>query len=223
MAKILLVEDDETLAASIQRSLSSEKHSTDVVHDGLAALEYLEAFVYDLVILDWQLPQIEGVEVCQRYRRKGGQASVLMLTGKQSLDSKEEGFDAGADDYLTKPFETREFLARVRALLRRTGTYTGDVLTAGNVTLDVRNRRVTVSGQKTILRGREADMLELFLRHPNQVLSAETLLARIWDAESEASLDAVYTCMNRLRKKINPADKEALIKTVHGSGYMLEP
>ncbi|MBY0550914.1 MAG: response regulator transcription factor [Candidatus Obscuribacterales bacterium] len=221
MPKILLVEDDQALAASVREFLSQAQYTSDWASNGNDALEYLLALQYDLAILDWQLPGLPGVEVCQQYRKTGGKTAILMLTGMSTIDQKEKGLDAGADDYLTKPFQMRELMARVRALLRRPTQFAGELLRAGEICLDTKARIATKHGIDIKLQPNELAVLEYLMRHPNEVVSPEMLLARVWSSETEASLDAVYTCLNRIRKKIDASDKDALIRTVRGVGYRL--
>jgi DNA-binding response OmpR family regulator len=222
MAKILLVDDDVPFADSIKEWLEFDHHKVDAVHTPAEALRFIAAFDYDVLLLDWQLPEMTGLDLCRRYRSGNGNAFVIMLTGMSSVDNKVEGLEAGADDYLAKPFDLRELASRVRALTRRPAQYDGDVLQSGDLKLDTRSRVVTKSGGELQLKPLEYSVLEFFLKHQGQVISPEALLKRVWDSSAEASIDSVYTCINRLRKKLNDTDKEAVIKTVHGVGYRLD-
>lgn len=223
MAKILLIDDDKPFAESLRPWLAAEHHKVDVANDSAEALRFLQAFDYDILLVDWQLPDMNGVEIVKRYRSRGGQAYVMMLTGMQSTNNKVTGLESGADDYLTKPFDVQELLSRLRALLRRTSNYGGDMLVHGELTLNQRSRVVTKGGIELKLKPLEYSLLEFFMRHPKQVMAPEHLLKRVWDSDEEPSTDAVYTCINRLRKKLNDSDKEAVIKTVHGVGYRFDP
>src|SRR5258706_1536641 len=143
MPKILIVEDNTELADNVREWLLGEQYVVDCCADGVEALAYLDAYEYDAVVLDWTLPKMSGIEVCKQYRAQGGTTPVIMLTGRRTVDDKESGLDAGADDYLTKPFEVRELSARIRALLRRAAKVSGNVLKAGNLELDKEKHRVS--------------------------------------------------------------------------------
>ncbi len=223
MAKILLAEDDSALASTIAQWLEFEKHSVDAVDNGTDALNSLLSVEYDAAILDWQMPGMSGVEVCQEFRAKGGATPIIVLTGKNTIQDKEQGLDSGADDYLTKPFHPKELAARIRALIRRASTVKTTVLNAGAVALDTEKHLVQRDGEVIHLQPTEFALLEFFMRNPNQVFSAEALLRRVWESETEASLDAIYTCIRRIRKKIDKRGDESIIRTVHGIGYGINP
>ncbi len=223
MSKILLVEDDAAMSESLEALLRAERYTVDVAIDGLTALEFLRSYEYDLVILDWQLPGMSGIDVCENYRLGGGMAFILMLTGQNTVEQKERGLDTGADDYLTKPFATRELMARIRALLRRPPSVTSEVLRMGTVEIDTRAKEVRVNNSPVKLMPLEFSLLEFLARHPNEVFSCETLLKRVWGADSDVSLDSVYSCMNRLRKKLQPRSSCEMIQTVHAVGYKFVP
>jgi len=222
MAKILLVEDDVEFSGVVKSWLSNERHAVEVVHDGLEARHQLQVFEYDLVVLDWQLPGLSGVEICQDFRSRGGMTPVLMLTGKSTVADKESGLDSGADDYLTKPFHMKELSARVRALLRRASRGTSNVLTIGDLVLDPANYRVTRDGAEIQLQKREFALLEFLMRNPNRVFSSEALLERVWATEADVTPDAIRVYIMRLRKKVDEGAKASLIQTVHGVGYKLQ-
>lgn len=221
MAKILLVEDNADLANTVRTFLLFEHHMVEHVADGKVAFEHLRSFEYELVILDWNLPGMSGVDILRRFRETGGHTPVIMLTGHDTVEEKERGLDSGADDYLTKPFELKELGARLRALLRRSPVVSqSNILQAGNITIDTQKYRVTVGGEPVTLVPREFQLLEFFMRHPNQVLSGEALLNRVWPSDSEATTEALRTALKRLRKKVDPESN--LLRTVHGVGYILE-
>lgn len=223
MSKILLVEDDSALSATTEEWLKMERYTVECAFNGTDAMEMLRSFDYDLVVLDWELPEMTGIEILKQFRARGGKTPVIMLTGKSAIYEKEIGFETGADDYLTKPFHPKELAARVKALLRRPRTYTSELLEVNNVTVDPNTHLVTKSGQEVSLQPMEFALLEFFLRHPGQVFSPEALLRRVWDSESEASLDAIYTCIRRIRKKLDENTEKSVIRTVHGVGYRLGP
>lgn len=222
MAKILIVEDEVAMSEPIKMYLSHEHHLVEVVNDGLEALERLKFYKYDVVILDWMLPGTTGVEVCKQFRAAGGTTPILMLTAKHQTQEKVMALDAGADDYLTKPYDVQEVSARVRALLRRPQVVSGNVLKARSVVLEPSTFRVTREGQEIQLLPKEFALLEFFMRHPNQVFSAEALLDRVWSSDSEASPETIRTYIKRLRQKIDVAGQNSLINTVHGVGYKLD-
>jgi DNA-binding response OmpR family regulator len=224
VAKVLLVEDNADLASQLSSWLRNENYYVDVCADGSSALENLKFYKYDIVILDWELPgQIKGVDVCRQFRSDGGQTPVIMLTGRSKLDDKERGLDAGSDDYLTKPFEPRELAARMRSLLRRPTTYTGTVLTVGTISLETDTAVVRKNGTEIQLLPLEYKLLEFLMRHQGQPFSPESLLDRVWGSDSDASIDAVRTCVKTLRRKIAGQDGSSILRTVHGVGYKLAP
>jgi DNA-binding response OmpR family regulator len=221
MAKILLVEDDKKLAQTVQMLLELDSHTVEMAHDGTEAEGRLAAFDYDLLILDWDLPERSGVDICRAYRSRGGSTPVLMLTGKHSINEKEEGFTAGADDYLTKPYNPRELAVRVKALLRRMPGYTGDKLKWHDVEVDLTARKVMRGGEEISLQPMEFTLLSFFLKHPGQVIGTEALLKRCWEDSADVSSDSIYTCIRRVRKKIDREGMPSIIRTVHGVGYAL--
>jgi DNA-binding response OmpR family regulator len=178
---------------------------------------------YDLVILDWVLPEISGVVLCKEFRFKGGSTPVLMLTCKGDIPDKEMGFEAGADDYLTKPFHIRELSARIKALLRRPDRFEGRLLKVRDITLDTSTHRVTKAGKEIHLHPREYSLLSFLLLHPNQIFTADALLDRLWETESESAASAIVTAIYRLRKRLDSKDTPSIIETVHGYGYRLVP
>ncbi len=224
MAKILIVDDNEELLDTVRSWLLSEKHIVDACGDGVEALAYLGAYEYDAIVLDWTLPKIDGVEVCRQYRAQGGKTPILMLTGRRTVDDKELGLDAGADDYLTKPFEVRELSARLRAIMRRTNkdSSPSNILTAGNIKLDKETHRVTRDEQELRIMPKEFAILELLMSYPGKVFSAEALIERIWSSDSDASPEVVRKHINRLRGQIDTDGSPSPIRTVHGVGYAFE-
>lgn len=222
MAKILLVEDDLDLCASLSVWLEAEQHSVDMVHDGQEGAHRMRYYQYDLAVVDWNLPKLTGVEMCKAYRESGGHAAIIMLTGNDSVRDKESGLDAGADDYLTKPFDFAELAARIRALLRRPHVFTGTVLKAKDVILDTTTRKVKKGDAELQLIPKEFALLEFLMRHPNETFSPEALLDRVWSSDCDSSVETVYTTIKTLRKKISPESTNSIIKTAYGLGYKLE-
>ncbi len=219
MAKILIVEDDAHLLNVLREFLEGQGYSVDVSTNGADASEKLDYFKFDLVILDWQLPVMSGIEVCRNHRNKGGKTPILMLTGRNQPAHKTEGLDTGADDYLTKPFDESELGARVRALLRRPHTYTGTILELLDIRIEHDTRRVTKGGKEIVLLPLEYSLLEFLIRHRDQSFSPDALLDRVWKTGTEVSIDAVRTCVKTLRRKIANSDGTSIIQTVYGVGY----
>lgn len=223
MSKILLVEDDRQLCAVITDFLHGDGHVPEVVYTGTDGLERLTFYKYDVVILDWELPGLSGPEVCKQYRSKGGKTPILMLTGKREIDDKANGLDAGADDYLTKPFHYKELGARLRALLRRNEVARQTILSAGDISLNPASRQVFKADEEISLQPKEYALLEFLLRHPSVPFSSDAIMDRVWPSESDAAPDTVRIQIMRLRNKIDSEGKESLIRTVHRVGYMLVP
>jgi OmpR-family two-component system manganese-sensing response regulator len=221
VAKILLAEDDKELAELLTFSLEKSGHMVQQVHDGRECSLYLSSCKYDLIILDWMMPHLSGLEVCRNYRKDGGKTPILMLTAKSTIDDRETGLDSGVDDYLVKPFDQRELSARVRALLRRPDSIVGNVLKAGSIVMDTVSCEVLQNGESLHLRPKEFSLLEFLLRHPNQAFTTEALLQRVWLDDSAATPSNLKTHIKMLRKKLDIAGGESLIKTVRGRGYML--
>jgi DNA-binding response OmpR family regulator len=220
MAKILVIEDDLGLSRMVKDWLTFEHHMVETADNGKDGLEKLQYYQYDVIVMDWELPEMTGIEICKQYRSSGGKTPILMLTGKGTIVDKETGFDAGADDYLTKPFHMKELSVRLRALLRRVGgNLTGDELKYRDIVIEPANHRATRNGKDLQLLPKEFALLEFLMRHPSQVFSAEALLSRVWSSESDATIDAVSTCIKRLRKKVDVDGETSIIKTVHGVGY----
>jgi len=222
VTKILIVEDDEDITRSLSDLLIAQRYAVESSTKGSEALNKLRVYKYDLIVLDWKLPEMSGLEVCQHFRAKGGVTPVLMLTGKDTSHDKETGLDAGADDYLTKPFDAKEFLARVRALLRRPQAYSGNVLKAGELSLDHAKFQVMRNSERINLEAREFALLEFFMRHQNQLFSPTAILDRVWESESDATPEALRQCISRLRKKIDVVGKPSFVRNIVGRGYKFE-
>ncbi len=222
MAKILVVEDYPPMSEAIADWLEQESHQVETVGSGNNALDLLRVYKYDVVILDWMLPGVSGIDVCKQFRSRGGTTPILMITGRDTSDDKEAGLDTGADDYLVKPVDFKELSARIRALLRRVSSLTSNVLAAGPLQLDLTTHEVTRDGKLLHLSPTELSMLEFFMRHPKQVFTAEALLERVWKSDGLTSLDTIRSFIRMLRKKIDVDGRPSIISTIHGAGYKLE-
>jgi two-component system OmpR family response regulator len=219
--RILVVEDNEKLAASLRRGLQQEGYAVDVAADGLEAQRLVEVVKdgYDALVLDIMLPKRDGITVCRTLRASGYHVPVLMLTARDAVADRVGGLDAGADDYLTKPFSFEELAARLRALLRRPRDRGAVLLRAGGVVLDPNTREVTVAGRAVALTAKEFRLLELFIRHPRQVLSREQITNSLWDLEFEGSSNVVEVHVKNVRRKLSEAVENEYIETVRGAGY----
>lgn len=223
MSKILLVEDDVNLAESIMMWLRAQQHVIEHVINGRDALDLITHGSYEVVVLDWDLPGMSGLDVCRTVRSEGNKVPIIMLTGKDTVDHKVTGLDAGVDDYLAKPFNLKELSSRLRAITRRSGGTPTNLLKVQDLTLDTESHRVTKGGEEIKLMPREFAVLEFLLRNEKQVFSTETLLLRLWHTDSESSPDAVRACIKRLRKKLDGDDGEehSIIETVPKIGYRI--
>jgi DNA-binding response OmpR family regulator len=221
VAKILIVEDNEAQSEILGLLLQEEGFDVDIVHSAEDGIQILDRFPYDLLIVDWELPGMQGPEFCQRYRQSGGNASVLMLTGRTDVKSKAAGLDLGADDYVTKPYEILEVAARIRSLLRRPAAFVGHVLRADGIEYDVEGKAARIGNTRIDLTRREAALLEYLMRHPNQGFSAKALLDAVWPLEAAVTEDTVRSSMRHLRNKLASAGANDTIKTVQGAGYMI--
>ncbi len=219
MTKILVVDDDLELSNITQQALKEEGFVADVANCVADAEPMLFGFAYDLIILDWMMPNKTGIEFLNEIRNRGIHTPVLMLTGMDSTDNKATGLDTGADDYLTKPFQRKELLARVRALLRRPAKIESNELCMSNITLDTRTLRVMRGPEEIKLTKQEYLLLEFLMRNANEVFSQEALVERAWSSLSESSPDTVRVHMSRLRKKLSADLDSCPIRTVHGQGY----
>ena len=218
--RILVVDDDARLAASLRRALAYEGHAVEVSADGPAALVAARDRPPDLVVLDVMLPGIDGVEVCRRLRA-GSDLPILMLTARDAISDRVAGLDAGADDYLVKPFAYDELLARVRALLRRRGGAGRELLHCADLVMDVSGHEVRRGDRVLELTALQFDVLEQFLRHPRQVLERDRLLRTVWGTESDAISNVVDVTIAGLRSRIEVDDRPRLLHTVRGVGYVM--
>ncbi|MEM1239661.1 MAG: response regulator [Cyanobacteria bacterium P01_H01_bin.26] len=220
--RILLVEDDESVAKALEKTLTDEHYTVDVAYDGLIGWQLVNTYDYDLVVLDVMLPQLDGLQLCQRLRKRSYTMPVLLLTALDTSTKKIAGFNAGADDYITKPFELEELLARVRVLLRRVQTPVLSTLQSGKLQLDLNSREVTYGEICLNLTPKEYGLLELFLRNPSQVFSRGGILDNLWSCSEAPGEDTVTSHIKGLRRKLSQAGAPSdLIKTVYGVGYRL--
>ena len=217
MKRILIVEDEPGMASFIEKGLGSRGYATKVCPDGATATAIASDADFDLVILDLGLPDTDGLSVLREIRRRGERMPVIVLTARDDLTDKVEGLDAGASDYVTKPFKLEELLARVRVQMRDERSAEPTVLEAGGITLDVRTRRAMVGGEVVELTAREFTMLETFMGHAGQVLSREQLLAHVWGYDYDPGSNVVEVYVRYLRRKLG----EDAIETVRGMGYRL--
>lgn len=218
--RILIIEDDPAILKLLQRGLAYEGYQVDIATDGRSGLNLARDRHPDLIILDWMLPGMDGLEVCRRLRT-GGSLPILMLTAKDTIQDRVQGLDAGADDYLVKPFNLDELLARIRALLRRTQTERIQVYKFADLTMDTGSRQVTRADRLIQLTAKEHELLELFLRHPRQVLTREVIFDRVWGYDFGGESNVLEVYIRYLRQKMEAENEPRLIYTVRGVGYVL--
>ncbi|MGF1663446.1 MAG: response regulator transcription factor [Kineosporiaceae bacterium] len=222
--EILVVDDDPAVLASLERTLAFEGYAVRTAVDGSAALAAVAAAPPDAVVLDLQMPRVDGLEVCRRLRAQGSRVPVLVLTARDATSDRITGLGAGADDYLPKPFALEELLARIRSLLRRAARATtpgDDVLRFDDLVLDPRTREVTREGRAVDLTRTEHDLLEVLLRHPRQVLPRRLLVEQVWGADARLVSNTVEVYVGYLRRKLEAAGEPRLVHTVRGVGYVL--
>lgn len=220
-AKILVVEDEVKLARLLQLELEQEGHSVILAHDGLAGLTEARKQPLDLIVLDWMLPGISGVEICRRLRSTGLQTPIILLTAKDEVAARVEGLDAGADDYVVKPFSLEELLARVRSNLRRGNPEDSDRLAFSDLTLDRKSREVRRAGRSLELTVKEFDLLEYLLAHPRQVITRDQILEKVWGYDFMGDSNIIEVYVRYLRLKLEAEGELRLLQTVRGVGYVL--
>jgi two-component system, OmpR family, response regulator MprA len=218
--RILIIEDDPAILKVLQRGLAYEGYTVDIATDGRTGLNLAHDHHPDLVILDWMLPGMDGLEVCRRLRLQGG-LPILMLTAKDTIQDRVQGLDAGADDYIVKPFNLDELTARIRALLRRTQTERNQVYKFADLTMDTASRQVTRGKRLVPLTAKEYELLELFLRHPRQVLTREVIFDRVWGYDFGGESNVLEVYIRYLRQKLESENESRLIHTVRSVGYVL--
>lgn len=220
--RLLLAEDEADLAEALGVFFEKNHFTVDVVHDGRTACEYAETSVYDAIILDVMMPYMDGFTALRRMREAGNQTPIMMLTARGETRDRIEGFDSGADDYLPKPFDPDELLARVRAMLRRSETYRPSVLSFGDLTLDPATGELSCGSSRVRLSGREFQLMELFLRSPGMLFSVEHLMEKIWGWDSDAEINVIWVNISNLRKKLRAIGSRTQISASRGLGYLLE-
>jgi two-component system response regulator MprA len=219
--RILIIEDDQAILKILQRGLAYEGYTVDTATEGRSGLMLARDHQPDLVILDWMLPGMDGLEVCHRMRTASGSVPILMLTAKDAVQDRIQGLDAGADDYMVKPFNLDELLARVRALLRRTQPDRVPVLKFADLTLDTGSRQASRGSRLVQLTAKEYELLELFLRHPKQVLTREVIFDRVWGYDFGGESNVLEVYIRYLRQKLEEGGEPRLIHTVRGVGYVM--
>lgn len=220
--RILIAEDEVGIAKALKLILEKNRFSVDMVHNGTDALDYLLSVSYDAVVLDIMMPGLDGLEVLSRAREAGVSAPVLFLSAKAEVEDRVAGLDAGADDYLPKPFATSEFISRVKALTRRSGSYVPELIRLGNTTLDLSGYTLSTGDRSVRLNNKEFQLMELFMRNRGRVFSTENLMDKVWGLDSDAEIDVVWTYIGFLRKKLKQLCADIEIKTIRGAGYSLE-
>ena len=220
--RLLYAEDEKSLARAVSAILVKNNYSVDLVSDGLSALDYLETGNYDGAILDVMMPKLDGFEVLRRMRARGDGTPVLLLTARAEVDDRVEGLDSGANDYLTKPFDMKELLARIRAMTRVHSVQADKTLSFGQVTLDCAGYELRGPGGSMKLAGKEFQMMEMLMRNPGKLISTESFMDRIWGFDSEAELNIVWVYISALRKKLKGIGADVEIKARRGLGYYLE-
>jgi DNA-binding response OmpR family regulator len=220
--RLLFAEDERSLSRAVCAILKKNNYSVDAVFNGADALDYLATENYDGVILDVMMPKVDGFTVLKHMREAGNKTPVLMLTARSEIDDKVFGLDSGANDYLTKPFDTKELLARIRAMTRVSAVQADATLSVGNLTLDCATYDLSGPGGRFKLAGKEFQMLEMLMRNPKRLLSTDAFMDRIWGYESEAELNVVWVYISYLRKKLDAVGANVKIKAQRGAGYYLE-
>jgi DNA-binding response OmpR family regulator len=220
--RLLIAEDEVSTAKALKVLLEKAKYSVDIVHNGNDAWDYIKEGAYEVIVLDIMMPGMSGLEVLSLIRKNRMSTPVLLLTAKAEIEDRVAGLDAGADDYLPKPFATSELIARVKALGRRSENYNDSVQNIGNIVLDS-NKYEMSTGEKTVkLTNKEFQLMELFVLHPGHVFSTDHLMEKIWGYDSESDVDVVWTHIGFVRKKLRQLDANVEIKTMRGAGYALE-
>ncbi len=220
--RVLVVEDEKHIASFIKQGLKEEGYAVDVAHDGQEGYFLAGTEKYDVIVLDIMIPKMDGINVCKSLRQDKITTPILMLTAKDVVEDKVIGLDAGAEDYLTKPFAFKEFLARIRVLLRRKGTLISPKLQAADLVMDLLSHKVTRSGKEIVLTTKEFLLLEYLMRRTGEVVSRTDISERVWDIHFDTSTNIIDVHIHELRHKIDHGHKKKLICTVRGRGYMIK-
>ena len=220
--RILIAEDEVATAKALKILLEKAMYSVDIVHNGDDAWDYIQEGSYEVFVLDIMMPGKSGIEVLSLIRQNGIRTPVLLLTSKAEIEDRVAGLEAGADDYLPKPFATSELIARVRALGRRSENYKDSVQSIGNIVLDSNKYEISVGKKSVKLTNKEFQLMELFVLHPGQAFSTEHLMEKIWGYDTESDIDVVWTTIGYVRKKLRQIKANVEIKTMRGIGYALE-
>ncbi len=220
--KILIADDEKELVNALSAILKRNNYSVDAAYNGKDALDYILYGNYDAIILDVMMPKLDGYGVLEKIRNKGITTPVLMLTAKGEIDSKVKGLDLGADDYLLKPFEIKELLARLRVLIRRNSSSASNILVYNNLSLDLSTYCLSAHGKSIRLSNKEFQIMELLLAKPGKLVSTETILEKVWNYDADIELNVVWVFISGLRKKIASLDDTVVLKSNRGTGYSLE-
>lgn len=220
--RILIADDEQGIAKALKVILEKNKFAVDAVFNGTDALDYIMSTPYDAIVLDIMMPGLDGLTVLKRAREAGIKTPVMLLTAKSEISDRVAGLECGADDYLPKPFATAEFVARVRALTRRSESYTHSVITVGVTQLDSGRYELRCGDKNAALSNKEYQLMELFMRSPRRMFSTEHIMELIWGFDAEAETDVIWTYISFLRKKLRQIDSDAEIKTIRGAGYALD-
>ena len=220
--RLLIAEDELDLAEALTVFFEKNHFSVDAVHNGFDAYEYAVSGAYDAIILDVMMPKMDGIQVLERLRQEGVKTPIMMLTAKGQKNDRITGFNAGADDYLPKPFDPDELLSRVRAVLRRSEAYQPTLLSYGDLTLDPTSGILSCGTQTVRLNGREFQVMELFMRSPRQVFSAERIMEKVWGWDAEAEINVVWVNISNLRKRLKAIGSRVQLRANRGLGYALE-
>lgn len=220
--RILIAEDEVSTAKALKVLLEKAKYSVDIVHTGTDAWDYISSGSYEVIVLDIMMPGMSGLEVLSLIRKNNIKTPVLLLTAKAEIEDRIAGLDAGADDYLPKPFDTGELIARIKALGRRSENYSDSEKKAGNLILDGNRYEMRAGDSSVSLTNKEFQLMELFVQYPGYVFSADHLMEKIWGMDSESDVDVVWTHIGFVRKKLRTIGADVEIKTIRGAGYLLE-
>ena len=220
--RLLFAEDDRSLCKAMKTILEHAGYAVDIVHNGRDALDYASGYDYDGMILDWMMPPPDGLAVLRELRGKGVSVPCLMLTARDAVEDRVSGLDAGADDYLPKPFAASELLARIRAMLRRKEDFRQDKMAFANVTLDRQSMVISCGDKSTRLNNKAFQLMEMFMEQPGRVYSVDQIMERVWGWDAEAEMNALWVTISNLRKVLNELGADLQIKASRGVGYSLE-